>query len=568
MQSPSDNAPEQGQPTAELWECDACGTENAAADNQCATCSLPREDAPEAEPEPEAEPPAWKCAYCEFDSNGNARNTEADSKCQRCLKPRDYSGPSQKENESRAKAAEGRKSVGGYLELDSTGLAEGLRKLGYGWRFNVRRGKPELRALADADADWKPLDDHVEGAIRDKLQRDYICVVNHYAVKPTVKGWWMSNERWKAACDALWAESEVDPFKEWLDGLEEWDGKPRLDALLESCFDIDPEQDREVLEWASRSTILTAIARTYEPGFAQHEMPVLVGAQRVGKGTFCQGLLPPKMRDWGHKELAFERDAKRMREDTEGGVIVEWNELSGIHATDRERMKAWLSRNSDTARMAYAHFATDAARRFALIATANDTGAGILPQDTSGYRRFVVVKLGGNVQTNHHRVRRYLDFHRDQLYAEALQRYRNNGESGRLPDHLHERAQETAKAAAYRDDVTDERVKEALPFVTQDADDGQWLSLKDLKERMAEDSVPSDPKAERLQLPKDGAIINVLKELGAERDTRRINGRLRKGWLLPNAPAHHDAPTDCTCGSNSPEPMDHSSDCAFTTNQW
>ena len=110
---------------------------------------------------------------------------------------------------------------------------------------------------------------------------------------------------------------------------------------------------------------------------------------------------------------------RRNIENSVGAVILEWNELGGGFVGDRAKVKSWLSRSIDHARLAYRHNSDELPRRFVVVATANQEGAAVLPSDPSGQRRYGVVHVGGNREYNHHRVRAYINECRDQLWAEA-----------------------------------------------------------------------------------------------------------------------------------------------------
>src|SRR5262249_17478645 len=103
---------------------------------------------------------------------------------------------------------------------------------------------------------------------------------------------------------------------------------------------------------------------------------------------------------------------KEQMEVSIGKQIIEFPEHAGFSQRTREHNKAALSRRVDRARMAYAHYATDAPRASVSIATTN---AGGYLNDPTGERRYwhvAVVKYD----------REAFLADKDQLYAEAVAR--------------------------------------------------------------------------------------------------------------------------------------------------
>ena len=195
-----------------------------------------------------------------------------------------------------------------WLTKDAESVRGGLENLGYTWRFNTRTKTLEWNI---DESGWRKSNDQIEGKIRDRLRTNFMYKGNQNAQNPTPTEFSLSWEDWKIVRGALSYDSETDPFLEWLDDLEEWDGVDRLDSLLEECFDIRDGQNEELVKWASRVLLIGAVERTYEPGAELHQMPVLVGGQNIGKGTFCKTLIPPEFREWGHKDFAFSNDDKK-----------------------------------------------------------------------------------------------------------------------------------------------------------------------------------------------------------------------------------------------------------------
>ena len=114
-------------------------------------------------------------------------------------------------------------------------------------------------------------------------------------------------------------------------------------------------------------------------------------------------------------------------------------------------MKNFLTRQDDgSVRLAYRRNPETMLRRCVLIGTSNDETP--LPNDPTGNRRFVVVNLnkGSNVEL-------YMTENRDQLWAEALHRYRQ-GERANLPRDLYSDQAKLNNQARCKDELLEDQI--------------------------------------------------------------------------------------------------------------
>jgi predicted P-loop ATPase len=103
---------------------------------------------------------------------------------------------------------------------------------------------------------------------------------------------------------------------------------------------------------------------------------------------------------------------KEQMEVMAGKDIIELGEMAGLHQTTRSRIKAFITRKRDRARMAYDRFAIDMERRGVCIGTSNPSK---YLSDSTGERRWWPIAM-----TKYERDEFLRD--KDQLYAEALAR--------------------------------------------------------------------------------------------------------------------------------------------------
>ena len=225
----------------------------------------------------------------------------------------------------------------------------------------------------------------------------------------------------KALEDAITSVSDANAFNpvyDYLNGLV-WDGEERLDTLLIRYMRA---KDTPFTRAATRKWFTGAVKRIYEPGCKFDCMLVLIGEQGLGKSR-----LPLIMsKGWFTDSLPSMSGDKSSFEALSGKWIVEVAELAAAKKSEQESIKNFVSKQTDSYRQAYAHYTQDYPRQCVFFGTTNDPEP---LHDVTGGRRFWPIEVEGvdrGVLTG-------LEEERDQLWAEAVQRYRD-GESLWLDD--------------------------------------------------------------------------------------------------------------------------------------
>ena len=334
-----------------------------------------------------------------------------------------------------------------FPHRDASALETAFDDLGVEIRYNLRRQQSELREGGET---WHEFTDRSTGKLRRRIAERFT-----YHTDRGPRRLHYGRETWKDCTDAIMCDHEIDPFLDWLCSLEKWDGTDRLDHWLRDVFVLDDTNNPELVAWASRFVFLGATWRAFKPGTKLDEMPVLVGQQGIGKSTALRLALPPDQPDLFADGLHLAAGAKDRAEALQGRVIVEVAEMAGTNRAELESLKAFLSRVDDgTVRLAYRHNPESSPRRAVIVGTTNDETP--LPNDPSGNRRFVVVRIAdGDVGE----LVAYLNGSRNQLWAEAVHRYRS-AEQAWLPGDL-KRAQTEANEGARRRDHLIEDAAEA-----------------------------------------------------------------------------------------------------------
>lgn len=193
------------------------------------------------------------------------------------------------------------------------------------------------------------------------------------------------------------------PVREYLDSLEH-DGKKRVEGWLSTYMGVD---DGPYARAVGTIALVAAVRRVRRPGCKFDEMLILEGPQGSLKSSALAVLAARD--EWFSDDLPLGRDTKEMMEATCGKWIVEAGELRGMGRGDVEALKAYLSRSTDRARLAYGRLSTEVPRHFVVIGTTNSDR---YLRDSTGHRRFWPVRTG-------HVDLAELARDRDQLWAEA-----------------------------------------------------------------------------------------------------------------------------------------------------
>lgn len=205
-------------------------------------------------------------------------------------------------------------------------------------------------------------------------------------------------------------KNRYNPVADFLNGLK-WDGAHRLDTLF---IDYLGAADTPYTRAVTRKSFVAAVARAILPGVKYDTMPVLTGAQGLGKTTLIQ-----KMgKDWFTNSIeSFE--GKDAAELLQGVWVIEIGEMSAYKKSDLDTIKGFLSRTEDQYRAAYARKTEKHPRRCVFFGTSNRDD---YLRDPTGGRRFLPIDVG--VQKPSKSVFKDLDGEVDQLWAEAVMYWR------------------------------------------------------------------------------------------------------------------------------------------------
>lgn len=331
----------------------------------------------------------------------------------------------------------------------------------------------EQPAPDEIDEDWETkLSRNEDGAVRALITNAVLILQNHPALQGIrfnelsgaieVKGklpWKRPNKYWRDADDAQlygWVADQYgvqfpenkftkaltivvdqrrfNPLKEYLAGLPEWDGVPRVDTLL---IDYLGAEDTAYTRAVTRKTLIGAVQRVWEPGCKFDTVLVLDGKPGIGKSTLLRKLGGKWFSD--SLSLADTRD-KTAAEKLQGVWIMEIGEMQGTRKADVDIMKGFISRQVDEYRAAYGRVVERHPRTAIICGTTNST-TGFL-RDTTGNRRFWPVPVSGGKKS----VWDMTEATRAQIWAEAIV-YATDGEDSFLDAAMEKEAEKMQQMA-------------------------------------------------------------------------------------------------------------------------
>lgn len=240
--------------------------------------------------------------------------------------------------------------------------------------------------------------------------------------------------------------NEYNPVFDYLEGLV-WDGKNRVETYF---IDYLGAENCEYVRAVTRKMLAAAAARIFIPGVKYDNVVVLVGSQGVGKSYSISRL----GKNWFSDTLTTVQ-GKEAYEQLQGVWIVEIAELSALRKSEVEAIKQFISKSEDTYRAAYAHHTETRKRQCVFAGTTNRRE---FLRDETGNRRFLPIDVNPE-KASKDIFTELTDYEVDQIWAEAVQIYRNGEKLYMDTSILRELSEKEQKAHFEESPLTGEVVK-------------------------------------------------------------------------------------------------------------
>lgn len=180
-------------------------------------------------------------------------------------------------------------------------------------------------------------------------------------------------------------QNQHNPVANWITSTP-WDGTPRLSAFVDTIRAEDEPASTPLKRALLTRWMLSAVAAAFRPdGVSAAGVLVLQGDQYLGKTKWFKSLVPP--------EIGVIQDGLMLRPDDRDSVkqavsywLVELGELDAtFRKSDIAQLKAFLTRDRDVLRRAYARLESKYARRTVFFASVNPRQ---FLHDPTGNRRY------------------------------------------------------------------------------------------------------------------------------------------------------------------------------------
>ena len=235
--------------------------------------------------------------------------------------------------------------------------------------------------------------------------------------------------------DAIVTEARrktFNPVKEYIE-KEEWDGVPRIGALLMEYFGVpdEPPYTAEIMELFFAG----AVSRIYKPGCKFDFVLTVIGAQGIGKSTFFR-----KLAEEFFTDSLTSLDSKDDIQIISDNWLIELGELAAAKRTDITKQKSFLSRTEDVYRKPYEKNNVRMKRHCIFVATTNEYKP--LKDETGGRRWLYAIsdKDGRTKSVFDGSLEKVLA----QIWGEAMHLYKTRYKYGNWLD-LSEEAQKIAR---------------------------------------------------------------------------------------------------------------------------
>tara|TARA_R100001126_G_C4887522_1_gene183380 strand:- start:360 stop:2585 length:2226 start_codon:yes stop_codon:yes gene_type:complete len=227
-------------------------------------------------------------------------------------------------------------------------------------------------------------------------------------------GIFIPEQRVKAAVQYAAKKNSYCPIRNYLDRCAS-DYEPHSD--WDRLGEVYLGNRHKVATTAMQRMMIGAVARAYNPGCTMSWLPILVGAQGVGKSMFARSLVPQEL----FSEITTPIETL-MKEQYRLHVawLLELPEIDNyFNVRNIENFKNLITTRVDEVRFPYAQLPSRLARRFVLIGTTNRNQFLV---DSTGNRRFVPLEVGQGYSIPWQQ----LANERDSLWSAAIAAYRNN----------------------------------------------------------------------------------------------------------------------------------------------
>lgn len=199
-----------------------------------------------------------------------------------------------------------------------------------------------------------------------------------------------------------------NPLKEYLHGLDEWDGHDYISDLWET-LGVDDRYKFYLTRW-----LVLLVASIIDENIQNQYVFTIIGDQGIGKTRWLNKLIPSTLKNY-HTQGLFDLHDKDTRILISENLIGNLDEMDAFNRKEVCRLKELITSHGSKVRAPYARTPEFFPRRISFCGSLN--GKDFLT-DLTGSRRFLCVECNGPIKHNHN-----VDM--DKVYAQALYIFQN-----------------------------------------------------------------------------------------------------------------------------------------------
>jgi predicted P-loop ATPase len=346
----------------------------------------------------------------------------------------------------------------------------------------------------------------IEHAVTRCLERSGLVFA--YETKGRVQVPAYGRETFTYGLELVASDNEYDPVARYLDNLPPWDGADRFGLLLEA---LHLQDSKPLYEIFIRRTLIGAVRRVRQPGCKLDTMLILHEDKGgVGKSSFFKALFGTEF--FSDSQIDLNQKDKYLPIRRFWGI--EWQEMDALRrAGDREQVKAFLTSAEDTFRKSYARNEETHPRRSVFVGTTNQRE--ILEND-GGNRRFWIIPNCGIIDV------KWVRENRDQLWAQAsvLEAADEDHWIGAGTDE--ERDLEEEQGSNMHEDMALEKCQAWALALTKD-----FVTSHEAIVGVFYSWPGASVLAGRREQVRIAALLKVV---GFRSGTKRVDGKMVKGW--------------------------------------
>lgn len=167
------------------------------------------------------------------------------------------------------------------------------------------------------------------------------------------------------------AVPEVNPLREWMNSLPEWDGNTDYIGQAAAMVHMASEEEQTLWGRVFPKWLTALVAGWMYDDVVNHQVIVFVGAQGIYKSTWLNRLMPPALRAYATDNIDIERlDKDEQLRAAEYGLI-NIDELDKLTDRQLNRIKSMITTTQVDVRAAYGHHKEKRIRVASYVASGN-----------------------------------------------------------------------------------------------------------------------------------------------------------------------------------------------------